>query len=546
MGAGYRPKGAFYAAGANDALTYWPEVLTLTLRIGVLCNGAELRFREAWTVVGDPTEGALLAAAAKAGLWKDPLEQEEPAVLEIPFDSERKKMTLLRRTSDGFRAYVKGAPDVILRTCRFIQLPGRIDPFTDALRQEVLDANRQLASKGLRVLAMAYRDFVMSPDTTHPETLEQELVFAGLEAMQDPPRPEAAPAVRHCGEAGIRTVMMTGDHLETARSVATELGILDDHSAALTGADVDMLSDDDLARRIQEVAVFARVTAEHKLRIVRAWQARQAVVAMTGDGVNDAPALKEADIGIAMGITGTDVTKAASDMIVLDDNFASIVAAVEDGRGIYENIRKFVFYLLSGNTGEVLVMLGASLAGWPLPLLPVQILWVNLLTDGLPALALGVDPYSRDLMRQPVRGHDDNIFDRTFTRDLFGIGMVIAACTLAAFAYLYFIEKSPIGRARSVAFSVLVGTHLIHAFNARHARLSIFQIGFFSNVWLVLAVAISLALQLIILSWPPAQTVFKTQSPVGLEWAYIVGLAVVPLIVVEILKAWRRRPVSDT
>jgi len=541
-GAGYDPKGQIRLGGASDDLSELPEDLKQTLRTGVLCNAASLSYEDdVWKVIGDPTEGALLSAAAKAGLSKEDLEGEERAVAEIPFDSERKRMTILRRAGRGYRAYVKGAPDVILRYCRFIWSAGHPKHLTEPDRAAFLAANRQLASEGLRVLAMAQRDFPTEPDAVDAEQIERDLVFVGLEAMQDPPRPEAREAVRRCREAGIRSVMITGDHLETARAIAEELGILDKGAEALTGLELDQMTEEALKRRIADISVFARVSAEHKLRVVRAWQARGAVVAMTGDGVNDAPALKEADIGVAMGITGTDVTKEASDMVILDDNFASIAAAVEEGRGIYQNIRKFVFFLLSCNTGEVLIMLFASLAGWPLPLLPVQILWLNLLTDGLPALALGVDPYAPDLMRRPVRSRKEEIVTKAFIADMLGAGSVIAACSLAAFAYVYYIERGGVAQARSLTFLVLACAQLAHAFNARSERLSLFSIGLFSNRWLVYAAFGSLALQLFISVWPPAQAIFETQTPQGMEWALAFGLSVLPMVVIEGAKAWRRK-----
>jgi len=309
---------------------------------------------------------------------------------------------------------------------------------------------------------------------------------------------------------------------------------------SLTGIELDQLSEENLAHRVDQVGVYARVSAEHKLRIVRAWHSRGMVVAMTGDGVNDAPALKEADIGVAMGITGTDVTKEVADMVVLDDNFASIEAAVEEGRGIYENIRKFVYYLLSCNTGEVLVMFVASLIGWPLPLLPVQILWLNLVTDGLPALALGVDPPPKDLMRRPVRNRNEEIINRVFIMDMLGAGALIAACSLAAFGYVYWVEQAGVERARSMAFLVLAIAQLVHAFNSRSERLSIFQIGPFSNHWLAGATVISFALQIGIMVWLPAQKVFKTMAPNLSELGLAVGLSLMPLVVMEGIKAWRR------
>ncbi|HEX7767609.1 MAG TPA: HAD-IC family P-type ATPase, partial [Nitrospira sp.] len=364
------------------------------LAAAVLCNGATLREENgAWQVIGDPTEGALLVAAAKVSLTKKDLEQGSPFQGEIPFDAERKMMTVVRREAEGSKAYVKGAPDIVLKRCTHrMTFGGVIEPLNDQQRQTLLDINVSLARETLRVLAVAERPLTDVPGELLPDSIERDLVFLGLCAMKDPLRPEAKEAVRLCREAGIRTVMITGDHKDTAVAIARELGLSDGDGAALSGGEIDNLSDEQLGQVVQRISVYARVSAEHKLRIVQAWKQQGAVVAMTGDGVNDAPAIKAADIGVAMGQAGTDVTKEAADMVVTDDNFASIAAAVEEGRGVFDNIRKTVHFLLSCNASEVLVMFFAALLGLPLPLLPIQILWMNLVTDGIPALALAVDP----------------------------------------------------------------------------------------------------------------------------------------------------------
>ncbi|MBH0180387.1 MAG: HAD-IC family P-type ATPase [Nitrospira sp.] len=370
------------------------------LTAAVLCNGATLKQDNGiWQVIGDPTEGALLVTAKKVGLTIETIGSANEFLGEAPFDSERKMMTVVRRTADGPVAYVKGAPDVLLRHCTHrLAMDGTNEPLTESLRATILDANASFAHQALRVLAMARRRLDREPDVYRAHELEEGLVFLGLAAMKDPLRPEAKDAVRACHEAGIRTVMITGDHKDTATAIAEELRGMKEPIQSLSGTELDRLSDEELARTVEQVAVYARVSAEHKLRIVRAWKLSGAIVAMTGDGVNDAPAVKASDIGVAMGRTGTDVTKEASDMVVTDDNFASIAAAVEEGRAVFDNIRKTVHFLLSCNVSEVLVMLFATLLGLPLPLLPIQILWMNLVTDGIPALALAVDPKAPDLM----------------------------------------------------------------------------------------------------------------------------------------------------
>ncbi|MEK7838598.1 MAG: HAD-IC family P-type ATPase, partial [candidate division NC10 bacterium] len=344
-GEGYAPVGEITAFGEPVKLDARPGLAEL-LRACVLCNGAELRQEEGfWTILGDPTEGALLVVAAKAGLPKDALEREAPFLGEVPFDPERKKMTIVRRTASGPVAFVKGAPDVLLRDCRaWIDRDGRTNALTDEVRQAILAANQNFASQALRVLGVAMRPLDREPDTYVATALERDLIFVGLMAMKDPIRPEVKVAVEACRTAGVRTVMITGDHKDTAVAIARELGLMERGAQAISGAELDRLSDDELARRVDQVAVYARVSAEHKLRVVRAWKSKGAVVAMTGDGVNDAPAVKAADIGVAMGITGTDVTKEASDMVVTDDNFASIAAAVEEGRAIFDNIRKSIHF----------------------------------------------------------------------------------------------------------------------------------------------------------------------------------------------------------
>ncbi|MGH7207455.1 MAG: cation-translocating P-type ATPase, partial [Nitrospiraceae bacterium] len=389
------------------------------------------------------------------------------------------------------------------------------------------------------------------PDRYEPDELERDLIFLGLAAMKDPLRPEAVAAVRACQDAGIRIVMITGDHKDTAVAIARELGLLKHKAQAMTGTELDRLTDAELAQRVASIAVYARVSAEHKLRIVRAWKTQGAVVAMTGDGVNDAPAVKEADIGISMGQAGTDVTKEASDMVVTDDNFASIVAAVEEGRGLYANIQKAVHYLLSCNLSEVLVMLFATLFGLPLPLLPVQILWINLVTDGLPALALTVDPADPDLMRRPPRQPNASILSQRRLARMFAQGLFMAVITIGAFAYCLYGAHQDLVLARTIAFTVLVMGQLFFALSCRSDRYPLTKLGLLTNRPLLWAIGGSAALQAGILVYPAVRDVFKSAALTPEHWVLAVGLGMLPLLAMEGWKAlmekvssFRRSPIA--
>ncbi len=553
-GEGYAPDGVIRERGTTDAASDgpWRELLTAA----VLCNGATLEQQPedgTWRILGDPTEGALLVAAAKAGLTAASLDAAHTFLAEIPFDPERKRMTLVRQTAEGPVAFVKGAPDVLLALCTHtLTDSGNVEALTEARRAAVLQANAAYAQRALRVLALARRPLAGHLDVVRAEDTERALTFLGLAAMHDPLRPEAKVAVAACREAGIHTVMITGDHKDTALAIARDLGIVHDShgqraaapasgSPALTGQGLEALSDQALASRVEQIHVYARVSAEHKLRIVQAWKARGAVVAMTGDGVNDAPAIKAADIGVAMGQTGTDVTKEAADMVVTDDNFASIAAAVEEGRGIFDNIRKTVQFLLSCNISEVFVMLCAALFGWPLPLLPIQILWMNLVTDGFPALALAADPKAPDLMRCRPRRPDARLLTRRRLVTIAAQGALLAALSLAAYGYALFIRQDSVETARTVAFSSMVAAQLIHAFNSRSDRLSILTIGLCSNRLLLLAVGLSLGTHVAILTVPALAAIFKV-APLSLEdWLVIAVAGAMPLVVVELSKWWRRQ-----
>jgi Ca2+-transporting ATPase len=553
-GEGYQPVGEIRevdgqpsivngVASPHPPLSILQPGLRELLTAAVLCTGATLREEKgAWQVIGDPTEGALLVAAAKVALTKEGLEDGAPFEEEIPFDAERKMMTIIRRTANGHMAYVKGAPDVLLPRCTHcLTLDGLIEPMSDQQQQMMLGTNASLAQQTLRVLAVAHRRLGDPGMNLSADAVEKDLVFLGLFAMKDPLRPEAAEAVRLCREAGIRTVMITGDHKETAIAIARDLGLHDGDGAALSGHEINHLTEEQLGQCVERISVYARVTAEHKLRIIQAWKGRGAIVAMTGDGVNDAPAIKAADIGIAMGLSGTDVTKEAADMVVTDDNFASIAAAVEEGRGVFDNIRKAVHFLLSCNVSEVLVMLFAALLGLPLPLLPIHILWMNLVTDGIPALALAVDPKAPDLMKRPPRRPEARLLDGGRLLAIGGEGLMLGLIGLGAFSYSLYGLHQELDQARTVAFTVMVVGQLVHVFNCRSERLSLFQLGVGTNQALVWAVLLSLVAQVAVLIIPVAGPIFKV-VPLPIEdWVLMGAMGLLPFAIMELIKLWRRR-----
>jgi Ca2+-transporting ATPase len=545
-GIGYSPEGHIKKNQQNINPDEYPGLIQL-LKSTVLCNGAKLVYENGQhKVQGDPTEGALLTAAGKAGLDKKSLEAIHPLVEEIPFDSDRKQMTIIRQHGAIYTAYVKGAPDILVDNCSHVEENGEVMWLTSQHKEKIMQANSDLAHKAMRVLAVACRDLDTLPSRLDAATVENNLIFLGLVAMIDPPRPEVKHAMQACRSAGIRSVMITGDHKNTAVAIARDLGFYRHDSLAFTGEEIDQMSHDEFTAHIEKTAVFARVSPEHKLRIVKAWRAKEHVVAMTGDGVNDAPAVKEADIGVAMGITGTDVTKEVSEMVITDDNFASIVAAVEEGRGVYDNIRKFIHYLLSCNVGEIMVMFVASLLRLPVPLLPIQILWVNLVTDGLPALALGVDPTDKKIMHRPPRARDEHVLTRKMGRQIFLQGAFIAFCSLLAFYLVYFIENEGIERARTASFIVLACSQLFHSFNCRSNHESIFTLGFLSNLKLVYATLISFALQMAVVYLPFLQTVFKTQPLGWFDWIMVLVISSFPLLAMEIVKLLNRMKMNKT
>jgi len=543
-GIGYDIKGEFVRDNKTIDALYHPELNKL-LSYAVLCNGADLvKDNSGYKIIGDPTEGAMLSCAGKLNIWKKDLEAKFSFIEEIPFDSERKKMTIVRRGDIGTVAFVKGAPDIFLEDCIQIEDKEGVRKLEDKDKKEIAAVNEKLASSAMRVLAVGYKVLEKTPESYNAETIEKDLVFLGLVAMIDPAREEVKDAIGKCKTAGIRTVMITGDHKNTAVAIAKQLGFFKQDSIALTGDELDRLSDEQLYETIENVPVYARVSPEHKLRIVKAWRRHGEVVAMTGDGVNDAPAVKEADIGVAMGITGTDVTKEVSDMVITDDNFASIISAVEEGRGIYDNIKKFIHYLLSCNIGEILVMFVSSLIGFPVPLLPIQILWVNLVTDGLPALALGVDPVDKNIMTRLPRKSDEPVIAKQNALLMLWQGAFIAFCSLLAFSFVLFIEKEGIGRARTAAFIVLACSQLFHSFNCRSNKESIFKIGFMTNKKLILATLISFSLQMLVVYQPFLQTIFKTE-PLGVfDWCLVVIVSSFPLWAMEIVKLIKNQKTS--
>ena len=540
-GVGYGPDGGFVSAGRANGEAVRPASepdLLKSLAAGAWCNHAKVVLAAdgaGWQAIGDPTEAALVVAARKAGVAAGVHGYE--TVAEVPFDSDRKAMSVVVRGPDGdHTAYTKGAPEVVLAKCTSIRWSGQNLPLTDAHRAAIQAAAAEMAGRALRVIGLAYRD---GADPTEGELVERDMVFAGLAGMIDPPRDEAKEAVRRCRDAGIRPVMITGDHPATALAIARELGIAEPGDRAVNGHELETMTDANLATVVGTVAVYARVTAGHKLRIVRALKAGGEIVAMTGDGVNDAPAVKAADIGVAMGVTGTDVTKEASAMVLTDDNFASIVNAVEEGRGIYDNIRKFVGYLLAGNAGKLLVMFTAVLLGWPVPLLAVQILWLNLVTDGLAALALGMEKPEPGVMRRKPRRPGEPLIGWSDARRIATHGALSASAALVGFWVVWRGDDANLAAAQVVAFCVLGFAQLLYAFACRSREQTAIGLGLFTNRPLLGALVISAGLQLAVILIPFLHPLFGVEAyPTPREWALIACLSVLPAAIVELVK-WR-------
>ncbi|MHB9057982.1 MAG: cation-translocating P-type ATPase [Bacillota bacterium] len=548
-GNGYSTKGTFVDTARRRLDARREGALRLALSIGAACSDARL---VQGGIKGDPTEGALIVAAAKAGIKTEDLERDWPRVAEVPFESERRRMTTFHRTDDGLLVLCKGAADTVIDLCSRVVGDEGERLIYAADRLEAMRTNEELAGDALRVLGLAYRRITADDPRVAAVlegraefedlvTFEREMVFAGLVGMIDPPRKEVYGAIQTCRRAGIRTVMITGDHPATARAIAQEIKILEEgevpRGAVLSGRDLDRMSDRELARAAQVARVYARVSPHHKLRIVKALKQKGQVVAMTGDGVNDAPAVKEADIGVAMGQTGTDVTKEASAMVLADDNFATIVAAVEEGRAIYDNIRKFIRYLLSCNVGEILTMFLAAVSGLPLPLLPIQILMVNLVTDGLPAMALGVEPGEPDVADRPPRPPQESVFAQRLAIKITLRGVIIGLCTLGVF-WLAMKAGADVDHARTLAFATLVSSQLIHVFDCRSERRSVLKLGLFSNGFLLVAVAISTAMMLGAIYLPGMEHIFKT-VPLGLgDWFWVLLASAGPNLFVSLRRVF--------
>jgi len=531
-GTGYSTTGRFLVGTKQIEVESIPSLNRL-LRIAALCNNSDLVFAKdgSVSVVGDPTEAALLVLAEKGGVHRDELIDSAKFVREIPFDSERKMMTVVYRfVGDGDVALVKGAPEILLERCSHYIDGGKRKPLTEKARKDILAANSQMAGNALRVLGFAERSFTKLPQS--PSEIEKDLTFIGLAGMIDAPREEVPDAIRLCKQAGIEVVMVTGDNEETARAIATEVGLLGPNDIVVTGSALDSMSDEELIKKVERIRVYARVLPEHKLRIVNAWKARGKIVAMTGDGVNDAPALKRADIGIAMGITGTDVTKEVSDVVLADDNFASIVGAIKEGRGIYDNIRKCVAYLLSGNIAEVLVILTTVLLGYPLPLTAIELLWINLITDGLPALALAADPIGSDVMERKPRPRNES-FWRGMRLFLFDVPLLFTASALLLF--VLYLDFDGLMKAQAVTFTFLIFFEKFVAFGSRSLD---HPLGWrvLENRWLILTTLIALLLQIIILYTPFFSGLFKVAPLSLLDWVIILFFSAISYLYIEVVK----------
>jgi P-type Ca2+ transporter type 2C len=581
-GEGYTPEGQFFR-GESVFHPSRDAAAEMLLRGALLCNDARLELsgeeegQRTWRMVGDPTEGALAVAAAKAGLWRAEVEAEMPRVTEIPFDADRKRMTTVHPATgapsvlaiqramigqaalvppgdwealneaagatgepEPYIAFVKGAPDIILQYCTHIATGETVTPLTDEVRRQVLSANDGMARQALRVLGVASRPLSAAEGELQPQDVERNLTFLGLLGMIDPARPEVKIAVAKAHGAGLKSVMVTGDYRDTAAAIAEEIGMLSPGGRVLTGAELEQMSDEDLAAVVDEVDAYARVSPQHKMRIVDVYKARGHVVAMTGDGVNDAPALKRASIGVAMGITGTDVTKETADMVLTDDNYASIVSAIEEGRVIYSNIRKFVFYLISCNIGEILIIFIAMLAGLAIPLRPIMLLWLNLVTDGAPALALGLEKGDPDIMNRPPRPTKEPVINREML-----LGVIVQAVVMTSavlLAYLYGLNRYPdnLAAAQTIAFATLIMSELLRAYTARSERYPIWKIGVLGNQWMQVAVGVSTLLLVLVIYLPFFQSVFGTVPLPLRDWAVMLPFILMASIAAELTKAYMR------
>jgi len=527
-GQGYEPKGEIYKGKEKISIKKGSDLEKL-IQYGMLCNHSELiKDKSNYRIDGDPTEGAMLVVGMKAGYLKSKLLDEYKIIQEFPFDSTRKMMSVIVENNRGERfSITKGAPDVLIGLSSAILRNGNAETLTATSKKQLEETVDSLASQALRNIAVAYKPIYTKALNLTESDVENDLIFIGIEGMIDPPRPEVKDAISECKKAGIKTIMITGDHVITAKAIGKQLGLLGSNQLVIDGKQLQNMTVEELDDIVDQVSVFARVSPEHKLKIVKALQNNGHIVAMTGDGVNDAPAIKQADIGIAMGITGTDVAKEASSLVLLDDNFATIKAAIQEGRNIYENIRKFIRYLLASNVGEILVMLFAMILALPLPLVPIQILWVNLVTDGLPAMALGLDQPEEDVMRRKPRHPKEGVFARGLGWKVISRGFLIGIATLAAFMFIYYRDPSQLEYAQTVAFATLVLAQLIHVFDCRSEH-SIFSRNPFGNMYLVWAVLSSVALMLAVIYMPVFQPIFHTVSILPIDWLLIIAMASIP------------------
>ncbi len=521
-----------------ESISLPADELKLLITSIVLCNDSKIITEEEKTkITGDPTETALVDLGLKFDLDKDKLEGTEIRVDEIPFDSERKLMSTVNKDTktNTIKVYTKGAVDELLKRCNRILINNKVRELTEKDTAEILRANTSMAENALRVLGTAYKD----TDSESADNAETELIYIGMVGMIDPPRPEVKSAIEKCKTAGIKTVMITGDHKITASAIATALGILENNDEAITGADVEKMTDQELENRVKHISVYARVSPEHKVRIVKAWQKHGDIVAMTGDGVNDAPALKTADIGAAMGIVGTDVSKEAADIILTDDNFATIISAVEEGRRIYDNILKAIQFLISSNIGEIIVLFFATLVNWVEPLIPIHILWVNLITDSLPALALSFDPAEENIMKRSPVPANTGIFTKGMIYRIGYQGAMIGILTLIAYRIGIHEDPSNTILGQTMAFAVLSLSQLVHVFNIRSKTNSIFKSGIFNNMYLVYAVLCSFILMIAVLFIPFLQDIFNVVTLSGRDILIVVVLSIMPVVIVEILKLFK-------
>lgn len=539
-GSGYTPEGDITLEGETIADH---DQIKLLMTVASLSNDANLIERNGlYEITGDPTEGAMLTLAEKWGIVQEDLNEAHPRIDEIPFDSDRKMMTTFHEMDGTYYAMTKGAPDIMINNSSKIMIDGKLEDFTDDLKQKVLEENTKLAKQALRVMAYAFKPYQsLENEELTTENIEREMVFVGLTGMIDPPRPEAKAAVEECHNSGIDVFMITGDYFETALAIAKELGIAEREDQAMQGSDLNNKSEEEIREIVKTKRIFARVSPQNKVQLVNALQANGNIVAMTGDGVNDAPAIKNADIGISMGITGTDVAKDTADMILVDDNFATIVNAVEEGRVIFSNIKKFVSFLLSCNIAEVAIVFLSILFGLPSPLTPIQLLWLNLVTDAFPALALGVEPAEADIMERDPRDPHDSILAGETGKGIIFQSIAITISVLAAYIIgLKYIFPNNIEGAHTMVFATLITSELLRAFSVRSEKYTLKELGWFSNKNLVKANLLSFALLLLVMYVPPLRILFELQF-ISWQWWIIILLSFLPLLIGEIRKRTRRK-----